>query len=129
MILGRVNNREAIVQIAVMDSSKQSRPIRAVVDTGYTGYLMLPRSILLDLAWQRAGFQEGILGDGSVKRFEVYLGMVIWDGVMRELEINASESEALVGMSLLDGYRIEIEAWSGGEVKLTANNSFIVQNT
>jgi clan AA aspartic protease len=120
MILGTVNNSEALVHIALMNSEKRSLLIQAVVDTGYTGYLMLPRSTVLALAWQRAGYQEGILGDGSIKRFEVYLGIVIWDGVLREIEINVSESEALIGMGLLDDYKVEIEAWNGGEVRLIA---------
>jgi hypothetical protein len=33
--------------------------------------------------------------------------------------VNVSESEALIGMSLLEGYKIEIEAWLGGEVRLS----------
>jgi clan AA aspartic protease len=120
MILGTVTDRrEAVVQIGLKGTETRLRSIRAVVDTGYTGFLMLPREMILDLAWQRVGFQEGILGDGSVKRFEVYLGTVIWDGALKEIEVNVSESEALIGMSLLEGYKIEIEAWLGGEVRLS----------
>ena len=60
-----------------------------------------------------------MLGGGSVKSFDVYLGTIIWDGEIQEITVNASESEALIGMSLLDGYKIEIEACLGGEVRLT----------
>ena len=120
MILGRVNdNREAIVQLALRGNENQLRLVRSVVDTGYTGYLMLPQSMITELAWQCIGTQKGVLGNGSVKSFDVYLGTIIWDGEIQEITINASESEALIGMSLLDGYKIEIEAFLGGEVRLT----------
>jgi clan AA aspartic protease len=119
MILGRVSdNRKAIVQLALKGNENQLRLVRAVVDTGYTGYLMLPQSMITDLEWQCVGTQQGVLGDGSVKSFDVYLGTIIWDGEIQELTVNASESEALIGMSLLDGYKIEIEACPGGEVRL-----------
>jgi predicted aspartyl protease len=46
MILGSVNaNREAIIQIAVLGDRKQVKSVRPVIDTGYTGDLMLPREI------------------------------------------------------------------------------------
>ncbi|MCX5965149.1 MAG: clan AA aspartic protease [Cyanobacteria bacterium] len=119
MILGRVSdNREAIVQLVLKGSENQLRSVRSVVDTGYTGYLMLPQLLITELAWQCIGTQKGVLGDGSVKNFDVYLGTIIWDGGIQEITVNASESEALIGMSLLDGYKIEIEARSGGEVRL-----------
>ena len=47
MILGNVNNRrEAIVQIAVLGDNKQVQSVKAIIDTGYTGALMLPLSII-----------------------------------------------------------------------------------
>ena len=120
MILGRVSdNREAIVQLALKGSENRLRSVRSVVDTGYTGYLMLPQSMITELAWQCIGTQKGVLGDGSVKNFDVYLGTIIWDGGIQEITVNASESEALIGMSLLDGYKIEIEVSLGGEVRLS----------
>jgi predicted aspartyl protease len=73
---------------------------------------MLPQSMITELTWQCIGNQKGVLGDGSVKRFDVYLGTIIWDGEIQEISVNASESEALIGMSLLDGYKIEIEVRS-----------------
>ena len=120
MIVGRVSdNREAIVQLALKGSENRLRSVRSVVDTGYTGYLMLPQLMITELAWQCIGTQKGVLGDGSVKNFDVYLGTIIWDGGTQEITVNASELEALIGMSLLDGYKIEIEASPGGEIRLS----------
>ena len=61
-----------------------------------------------------------ILGDGSLKLFEMYAGSVIWDGQVRRVEVNASETESLVDLGLLEEYKLEIEGRLGGIVKITA---------
>ena len=119
MISGNVNaNREAIIQIAVLNDNKQSKAIKAVIDTGYTGDLMLPRAIVDELGLTLRGIQDAVLGDGSIRIFEMYAGSVIWDGQVRRVEINASETECLIGMGLLEDYKLEIEGRSGGMVKI-----------
>ena len=121
MIIGYVNaNREAIIQIAVLGEQRNIKSIKAVVDTGYTGDLMLPRAIINELGLTCRGLQDAILGDGSLTVFEMYAGAVIWDGQIRRSEINASETELLIGMGLLEGYKLEIEGRSGGIVKVSA---------
>ncbi len=120
MMIGVVNNsREAVIQVVLRNDTASTKLIRAVVDTGYTGDLMLPRSIVDELKLRFYGIQEAILGDGSSKMLRVYQGSVIWDGMIRRLEIHASESEALVGMGLLENYRLDIEARPGGTVRIT----------
>ncbi len=121
MILGRVSaNREAIIQIAVLGDSKQVKSVSTLVDTGYTGDLMLPRKIVNELELSLRGIQDAILGDGSLRMFEMYAGSVIWDGQVRRVEVNASETEALIGMGLLEEYKLEIEGKYGGTVRITA---------
>jgi hypothetical protein len=48
----------------------------------------------------------------------VYRGLVIWDGEFKEIDINASDAAPLVGMSLLYGYRIQLDAIEGGTVTI-----------
>jgi len=45
---------------------------------------------------------------------KMYVGSVIWDGQMKRVEINAAETEALIRMSLLEGYKLGIECSPGG---------------
>jgi len=121
MILGSVNvSREAIIEIAVLSDNKQIKSVRAVVDTGYTGDLILSRAIVNELGLTIRGIQDAILGDGSFTMFEMYAGSVIWDGQVRRVEVNASETESLIGMGLLEEYKLEIEGRLGGVVKITA---------
>jgi clan AA aspartic protease len=122
MIIGNVNtNLEAIVQLVVLGSrQQQQQEIQAVIDTGYTGFLTLPPKDItfLGLTWYAR--QEGILGDGNLCIFDVYEASIIWDGQTRVIEVDEAQTEPLVGMSLIEGYQLQIQGIVGGLVTITA---------
>jgi len=60
----------------------------------------------------------GTLADGSEVIFEMYKATVIWDGQIQVIDVAASEAEPLVGMSLLYGYKLQIQAIEGGIVTI-----------
>jgi len=47
---------------------------------------------------------------------------VIWDGQIQVIDVAASEAEPLVGMSLLYGYKLQIQAIEGGIVTIESLN-------
>lgn len=119
MITGVVNaNREAIIHLVVTGPSGQQREIEAIIDTGFTGFLTLPPPLVsvLGLAWLCR--QPGILADGSVDDFDVYVAMVVWDGQPRTVEIEEANTEPLAGMSLLDRSALRIDILPGGSVTI-----------
>lgn len=121
MISGIVNTQlEAVIQLDILGEKQQRQSIQAIIDTGYTGFLTLPYSIIstLNLTWYMQ--QEGLLGDGSLRMFNVYEASVIWAGQVRMIEVNESETDPLVGMGLLEGYELKIQATDGGLVTITA---------
>jgi clan AA aspartic protease len=122
MIFGFVQNREAIVQLAVIGDRQKKQGIRAVIDTGFTGSLTLPLAMIEDLELTWFTQQEGFLGDGSRKTFDVYRGTVIWDGQRRVIEVNASDTAPLVGMALLEGFELRVQAYEGGTVAILPIN-------
>ena len=92
---GYVNtNREAIIQIAITGDNKRLKSVRAIIDTGFTGDLTLPRNVIDELGFTLRGVQRVILGDGSLQYFEMFVGSIIWDGQMRQVEINAAETDS-----------------------------------
>ena len=120
MMSGYVNtNREAIIQIAITGDNKRLKSVRAIIDTGFTGDLTLSRNVIDELGFTLRGVQRVILGDGSLQYFEMFVGSIIWDGQMRQVEINAAETDSLVGMGLLEDYKLEIEARPGGDVRIS----------
>ena len=118
MMQGYVNeNYEAVISLVVRNGTKL-KSIKALIDTGFTGFLSLPMSLIteLDLSWKYR--DRGTLGDGSETVFDIYEGNVIWDGEYREIEINQAETEPLVGMMMLKDYRLQIDTTPGGLVTI-----------
>lgn len=48
----------------------------------------------------------------------MYTATVIWDGKLKTIDVAASETEPLIGMSLLYGFKLEIEAVENGTVSI-----------
>jgi clan AA aspartic protease len=119
MIHGVVSrNSEATISLVIVNENRQTKLITAVIDTGYTGFLSLPSEIITELNLSWTGIDRGTLGDGSEVTFEVYAAKVIWDGEYRDIPINEAETDPLIGMSLLYGYDLHIQAVAGGSVTI-----------
>lgn len=111
---------EAMIRFAIGNSNGRMQVIDAVIDTGYTGFLSVPHEIIVALSLPWTGIDRVTLGDGSDTTFEVYSGRVIWDGEYRDIPINQSETDPLVGMKLLYGYDLRIQTVIGGTVTIEA---------
>ena len=123
MMFGVVNNNcEAIVKVAVGRIDSPKIAVDAVIDTGFTSFLSLPLSIILDLGlpWHYRGI--GTLGDGSEVVFEIYKASAIWDGQDKIIDVAASDADPLVGMGLLYGFKLQLEVIESGRVTLEALN-------
>jgi clan AA aspartic protease len=92
--------------------------VDTVIDTGFTGFLSLPTATIaaLDLPWSASDIVT--LGDGSETLFDLYIATVIWDGEYREIYIAESETEPLLGMAMLYGYRLQVDNIEGGTVRI-----------
>jgi clan AA aspartic protease len=121
MIIGMVNaHREATISLSVQDANGQGHDIDVVIDTGFTGCLTLPTTLIAALGLSWRGYASAVLGDGSLQQFDVYAATVIWDGQARVVEVDAAETDPLVGMELLYGYEVRIQAIDGGTVTIEA---------
>jgi clan AA aspartic protease len=121
MILGNVSLRcKAMLPLVVDNANGKQQVIDAVIDTGFNGFLTLPPEIIskLDLPW--SGSDTVTLGDGSETLFDIYSARIIWDEQLREIDIAESETEPLIGMGLLYGYKLQIEVIERGIVTITA---------
>ena len=119
MMQGIVNQRcEATLSIVVGNESGKRQLIDAVVDTGFNGFLTLPSAVIktLNLPWNASDLVT--LGDGSETLFDLYAVTIIWDGQYREVDVAESETEPLIGMGLLYGYRLQVDAIEGGIVRV-----------
>lgn len=92
--------------------------VRAVVDTGFTGELTLPEEHIRELGYSYWGTIDGTLADGSEVQMNLYEGRILWHDRDRDILVGAADGQALVGMELLSGSRLTVEATPGGEVRI-----------
>ena len=110
--------REATVEIRIKAPRKRSRTVRAVVDTGFTESLALPRQEIDRLGLRARGSQRIVLADGTRTTLDVYTAVVRWQGVERLVPAIEVKGAALLGMALLHGSRLTLDAVPDGPVRI-----------
>ena len=119
MITGEINaDREAEIPLIIQGDDGRETEIKAVIDTGFTGYLTLPPGLITSLHLAFRELTEFVLADGSIVAFETYTATVVWDGAEKSVLVLASDGGPLVGMSLLYGYRVIMDVVDGGTVTI-----------
>jgi clan AA aspartic protease len=119
MIRGTVNARlEAVLRLRVTGPTGIDMEVDAVVDTGFTGSLVLPTTAIGALGLTRRSGGSATLADGTVRHFDTYGAEVEWDGTKRGAVVSAVGTEALIGMMLLDGHELRVEVEVGGMVEV-----------
>ena len=119
MIAGKVTERrEAVIDLWFVGQNQRKLRIESAIDTGFNGYLTLPKATLNPLALQPAGNRIATLGDGNTVILEVYLAVVIMNDQEREVLALQAVGGALVGMSLLYGNRVTITVLDGGDITI-----------
>lgn len=117
MIAGEVTpERQGIVRLLVNRSEGPSEEVAAAIDTGCTGFLALPTDTIVRLGLQLVGARRGRLADGRLVLMQLYLANVLWDGVLRRVQVLETGGPCLMGISLLYGYVLTFEAIDGGRV-------------
>ena len=113
---------EPVVTLAIQGPAGQTREIRAVIDTGFTGFLTVTPALATELGLAYRGISRATLADGSEVTFPYYGVSVLWDGQRRYVAADAADTTPLVGMRLLDSHSLHIEVIDGGRVAIQAVN-------
>ena len=114
---GRVAaNRKPLVSVAVLDSNGNQCPVRFVLDSGFTGQLLLPESYMRRLGLTTDGYIDGRPATGQVISIPTGRATVIWQGRPRSVQVLQLDSEPLLGMEFLWNHRITIDAVANGAV-------------
>jgi clan AA aspartic protease len=120
MMQGYVNQAyEAVIPIVIKHRNKL-KSVNAVIDTGFTGFLSIPSSMIAELELPWSYRDRATLGDGSETLFDVHDATVIWNGQIREIEINSADTDPLLGMKMLRGFRLQVDTVQGGVVTIEA---------
>lgn len=71
--------------------------------------------------------RQSFFVDGSECVFNVYEAVLVWDGNFHTIPIDEADSEALIGMSLMEGYQLMVQAFEGGHVELSEVHGLTTQ--
>ena len=123
MIQGVVNaSHEAVVTLSLQGPDRQVQDIEAVVDTGYSGFLTMPATLVAELGLPFTYVGWAFLANDDEVAFDVHDVTVIWDGQPRHIKADATGSTPLMGMLLLDNHDLNIEVVNGGRVVIQARD-------
>ena len=119
MIIGKIrDDQEAVIELEVVGLNHREK-VEVVIDTGFTGFLMLPDDLIKRLGLQLIGNRRAILGDGSPVSFDLYLAKVVWHSKTRDVPaLGAKHDSALLGMSMLSGSLAALEVVPNGTVTI-----------
>jgi clan AA aspartic protease len=112
--------REARVRFAVHGPGDTMVEVDAVVDTGFSEYLSLSRTMVDGLALPFVQTETVMLADGSLATTSVHECSVSWDGRLRPVGVHCLEGTPLAGMALLLDHLLVVEVVEGGDVTISA---------
>lgn len=119
MIHGTVTtDHEPVVHLKVRGPGGIEKELDVVVDTGFTGALVLPNGVIdqLGLNWRSGG--TAVLADGTTQQTDYYEVDLAWVSTWRTVLAMTVGPESLLGMRLLVGCRLTIDGSPGGGVEI-----------
>jgi len=102
MIIGFVNESDEPVIEVKLDLGKEKRAVNAVIDTGFNGYISVPKKLIDESDWDFLGIEEYELASGELMRERVFLGRIeIGTEKLAVFILSSNSSDTLVGTKLL----------------------------
>jgi predicted aspartyl protease len=89
-----------------------------VPDTGFNGFPALPGAVIEALSLRFPGARQATLADGRQSPIRVFAGTVLWDDKVADVLVHETVEGTLVGMALLSGYQLTLEAVTRGRVSI-----------
>ncbi len=84
-----------------------------ILDTGYSGTLVLPLTIAVELGLEKAGMAQVTLADGSTSTVPTFICKVDIGGTIQEADTLVLGSEVLLGMGIMEKYQVMIDSGAG----------------
>jgi len=109
---------QATIELEVLGSSGGSHRVEVVIDTGFDGELILPRTVVAALGLTPQGTYHARLADGRHVVLDYYEASIMWHGRPRTVRVLQSGVVALLGMELLQGSRLILDVVPVGSVTI-----------
>ena len=105
------------VCVEVTGNGGDSAMIEATLDTGFTGSLALPFEMVDRLGLEYLRDRAVILADGSQREVGIFRGSVMLATEWHDVHIHIGGPGALVGMRLMWGANISLDAVAEGDIE------------
>lgn len=109
---GRVDSGgRALLRVSVKALGPSSgTQLEAWIDTGFTGELVLPQSVVSALGLPQSGTVGAELGDGSDVVMKTYTCLIEWFGQQKQIEVVGNDGQhPLLGVGLLREHRLTVD--------------------
>ena len=107
---GRVDDGARALLPIRLGGPNQRATIEAWIDTAFTGDLVVPRQVIVDLELAQTGAVPALLADGVRTEVATYEVNLEWFGQSINAEVIASDAaRPLLGLHLLIGHRLTID--------------------
>lgn len=113
-----VSAREPIIHITLLCPDGSPAEVDAVIDTGCTAELVLPADAVAELGLPFEKMDAAIIADGSEIECPIHQARILWDGNWRDVSVSVSETDPLVGMALLEGFRLSMDVIDSGRIMI-----------
>ena len=96
----------------------------ADIDTGFTGALNLPISIVMSLDLDYSGNSDVVMANGQVYNLKYCYAEVYWIDRWQHVKVLVTGDRPLIGMKLLRGYSLCLDAVDQGEISIRPTSRF-----
>ena len=119
MISGVVTpDLEPSLELSLIDPDGGRHLVGALVNTGFTGWLTLPPSLIqaIGLSWREVG--RVVVADGRSVLVDLFDATIEWDGEMVAVKVHEMDAFPSVGLNLLRGFELHYPAVKGAPFTL-----------
>jgi clan AA aspartic protease len=78
--------------VVVFQTLPDKRKISVIVDTGFSGELCLPPSLIRNMGFERVGREAYVLADGQIVHADIHKAEIDWLSRRRPVEIIALDN-------------------------------------
>ena len=123
MMQGNVVMLHLLLRVPIGAQSFTEAVGEFVIDTGFTGHLLMPTEEVEILKLPFVEDAIHILADGQNVLLKKYTAVIQWDGQEKAVKVIAGGDRRLLGTRLLEGYDVLAEFVENGTVRLTPHGS------
>lgn len=113
IIAGIDSENQIRIEIEIQGLYKKV-PYGAILDTGFSGGLLLPLITAVDVGLEKVGGGNVVLADGSIKTLPIFLCKVKLGGKINDVSTIVMGNDVLIGMELIsNSYQVCVASGKG----------------